>query len=662
MKRFFHFALCVVPILGLLHASEVRAAPSTTPTYTKSDSDLGIVSQPFNILSSVNARFVVEATSKAIANEDNLFQVQLHRRVASPDSFTDIANRTAIAGVIDTVSLPLSRVPRDNNGYLAPLIPIAVTTQNVGSLTVSFDGIYPVTLRIVDAKTGAVISSVLTFINKRDTKTEQKEVRATTIVRIASEASLQPDGSVELSDDTRSIVRSSIGILRDNGSPITISLQPELAFALSVSPEPDDQALLADLVAQLQRRSLTSVTFANSDVSMMAAMGLDDEFIRQLRLGEDTLNQLLPGIAKRSTTYMSDAYLDTAGVSLLRKAGVSSLILLPESQTDTKADAPRGMISRPNGRDNGLMSVVMADLGAAKALGAATTSSRHVAYRVAAELLMKRDFWLTAGQNPELMRLVLSTPTGRPDAFTLLGVAVRALVSAPGITMTDMASPRNVSESTPFINLRPQTPNTGESRREGLTVARTEINAVSSMVDDADSRRLRWEYTLGIATSNITSSPTTYVSGVRTQLRSTRRSVTVTTPKTITLSSRTGSIRLQLRNDSEAPLTVRVRLSSAKLQLTDANRTVTLASGGTTEVVVPATTRTNGSFPVAVWVSTPRGNIEVAPFVTITAKVTALAGFGQLISISLLLVLLAWWWSNRRKARLEANAPSTVSS
>jgi hypothetical protein len=105
-----------------------------------------------------------------------------------------------------------------------------------------------------------------------------------------------------------------------------------------------------------------------------------------------------------------------------------------------------------------------------------------------------------------------------------------------------------------------------------------------------------------------------------------------------------------------------VRLSSAKLQLTDADRTVALASGGTTEVVVPATTRTNGSFPVAVWVSTPRGNIEVAPFVTITARVTAIAGFGQLISISLLLILLAWWWSNRRKARLEANAPSTVSS
>jgi len=662
VKHLFRFALCVVPVVTLMYTPAVRAAPTTMPSYTKSDSDLGIVSQPFNILSSVNARFVVEATSKATANKDNLFQAQLHRRVASPDSLTDIANRTAIAGVIDTVSVPLSRVPRDNNGYLTPVIPIAVTTQNVGSLTVSFDGIYPITLRIVDVKTGEVVSSVLTFINKRDTKTEQKEVRATTVLRIASVASLQPNGSVEIGDDTRSIVRSSIALLRDNGSPITISVQPELVAALTSSPDPDDQALLSELAEQLQRRSLTSVTFANSDASMMAAMGLGDEFIRQLRLGEDTLNRLLPGITRRSITYISDAYLDTAGVSLLRKAGVSSLILLPESQRDTKADAPRGMISRPNGRGNGLMSVVMADIGVAKALETATTSSRHVAYRVAAEILIKRDVWLAAGQNPELMRLVLSTSTGRPDNFALLGVATRALVSAPGITMTDMASPRNVSESTPFINLRPKTPNTGESRRDGLTIARNEITAVSSMVDDADPRRVRWEYTLGIATSNISSAPTTYVSGVRAQLRATRRSVTVTTPKTITLSSRTGSIRLQLRNDSEAPLTVRVRLSSAKLQLTDADRTVTLASGGTTEVVVPATTRTNGSFPVAVWVSTPRGNIEVAPFVTITAKVTAIAGFGQLISISLLLILLAWWWSNRRKARLEANAPSTVSS
>jgi hypothetical protein len=662
MRKMIRFALCVVPVVSLLCTSEARATPTVIPTYTKSDTDLGIVSQPFNVASSVNARFVVQATRKVTANRDNLFKVQLHRRVASPDSFTDIANRTAIAGVTDTVSIPLSRIPRDNNGYLTPLIPIAATSQNVGSLTVSFDGIYPVTLRIVDVSTGDVLSSVLTFINKRDIRTKPADVQATTILRIASSPSLQPNGSIEVSEETRNVMKASIALLRDNGSPITVSLQPELVSSFEISSEPNDQRLLSELVEQLQRRSLTAVTFANADVSMLASMGLNDEFLRQLRLGEDILNRLLPGVAKRSTTYISDSYLDTAGISLLRTAGIGSLILLPESQRDTKADAPRGMLARPNGQGNEQMSVVMADSGAGVAIEAATTLSRHVAYRSAAELLLKRDFWLAAGENPDLMRLVLSTPTGRPDNFGLLGVATRALVSAPGITMTDMGSPRNVSDTTPFINVRPQTPNVSPARRNGLTVARTEIGAMSSMVDESDPRRLRWEHTFGIATSNVVSNPAAYVTGVRTQLRDTRQSVSITTPKTITLSSRTGSIRLQLRNDSAAPLTVRVRLSSAKLRLTESDRTVSLTPGGTTEVVVPATTRTNGSFPVTVRVSTPRGNMEVAPFVTITAKVTAIAGLGQLVSISLLLILLAWWWSNRRKARHDAGAASTVSS
>ena len=74
-------------------------------------------------------------------------------------------------------------------------------------------------------------------------------------------------------------------------------------------------------------------------------------------------------------------------------------------------------------------------------------------------------------------------------------------------------------------------------------------------------------------------------------------------------------------------------------------------------MVVPAVARTNGSFPVIVRLITPEGALDVAPTVTITARVTAVAGLGQLISISLLLVLLAWWWSHRRKARLGPRTP-----
>jgi hypothetical protein len=60
-------------------------------------------------------------------------------------------------------------------------------------------------------------------------------------------------------------------------------------------------------------------------------------------------------------------------------------------------------------------------------------------------------------------------------------------------------------------------------------------------------------------------------------------------------------------------------------------------------------------------VATPQGNLEVVPLITIRAKVTAIAGFGQFVSISFLLILLAWWWSHRRSARRDQSEATTVS-
>jgi len=68
-------------------------------------------------------------------------------------------------------------------------------------------------------------------------------------------------------------------------------------------------------------------------------------------------------------------------------------------------------------------------------------------------------------------------------------------------------------------------------------------------------------------------------------------------------------------------------------------------------VEIPATTRTNGRFPIIARIITPEGALEVVPAISITARFTAITGLGQLVSISLLLVLLAWWWSFRRKAQ-----------
>jgi hypothetical protein len=180
------------------------------------------------------------------------------------------------------------------------------------------------------------------------------------------------------------------------------------------------------------------------------------------------------------------------------------------------------------------------------------------------------------------------------------------------------------------------------------------------MLTTADIRRETWPSLFALGTSSITTFPGAYISSLRKKIRATRDAVTVTTPRSVTLSSQTGAIRIQVRNDSDQDLTVRVRLSSAKLTLTDPNRIIVLTKGGTTEVNVSATTRASGDIPISIWVSTPEGNQSVVDPITISASVNAIAGFGQLISVLFLLVLFAWWWSNRRSARRERLNATTV--
>ncbi|MFY8237951.1 MAG: hypothetical protein ACOVK5_01845, partial [Ilumatobacteraceae bacterium] len=344
---------------------------------------------------------------------------------------------------------------------------------------------------------------------------------------------------------------------------------------------------------------------------------------------------------------------------LLRKSGITSVFLLPSAMKDTSSEKSPFLLAHSNGKGSE-STAIMASLAVNIVPGVA--GSKRDAYRIAAEVLVERDDLLTAGNDPAVIRLVVPVDMANAATAESSMSASMTLAATLGITDVDLAFPQTIDAATPAINFGPAPTTLDASRVPSIIAARTELTAVVSMLAEDDLRRNIWPAMLGIGTSTALENPAAYVSSLRKTLRATRAAVTVTTPTTLTLSSRSGSIRLQIRNDSTDDLIVRVRLSSAKLTLTDPSRIITLTAGGTTEVSVPAVTRTSGAFPISVWVATPVGNAEVVPLITITAKVTAIAGFGQLISISLLLVLLAWWWSNRRSARREGDEPTTVST
>lgn len=648
LRKFVSIGALLLVSVPFSHANIVTAATESTPR-------INIVEQPFLVTSSTRGRFVFQLP-EGIATRSTTLDVRVHRRLASRTSFQSIANEEVEAAVIDTFSVPFVRLTSSDNNSYAVTIPFSSSANSASSLTTPFEGVYPVSLVLRRNPADAPLAKALTFIHKRDADSKVPKVASTVAVRLAPTISTQPDGTLAMTDKVRTEIQEFISFISSYNSSLTISVQPETVYALSLSTDPRDTALLAQLQSLLRTRTVATSSFAALDPSLFAAIGRSQEFIEQVRFGEATLNRVLPGVPIQRGTWWVTHPLSNAGVSLLRTAGIVSLVLSPAAQRGVNTESPLGVLSRPDGTNSEFMSVVSVDAGVAQTISQHNDATSP--YRAVAELIMERDDLLAKGRSPETMRLVLSTASGSLDASGSLAKAARLLA---GLTATDMAAPQSVNAQTPAIDFPATTKHGGESRAAGIAVARTELLATASMTDEADSRRTLWQSLLSLGESSAVSDPNEYIAGLRAQLAATRRAVTVTTPGSITLSGRQGAIRIQLRNDSDQPLSVNVRMASAKLQLTEPVRVVTLAAGSTTEVEVAAGTRTNGRFPISVRVTTPTGNLEVVPYITITAKVNAIAGLGQLVSISLLLIILAWWWSHWRRARLKAAEPTTVS-
>lgn len=636
---------CALP----MSQTVATAAPSRTGAETGPDA-MRIVGQPFNILTSVNARFTLAVPPTALANRQNRVEVRVHRRVASRDSLRTIADGAAIPSVIDRHSVRLSAAQLDAGGRVVVNVPVSLVAD-ADAVVIPFDGVYPVTVAVVDARSGADLASALTFINRRDPTTAGPAVAASVVISLATPPSIAIDAPTVVSEEARASVRRTLAVLSESTAPLTLAVQPELIAALAESQDPVDVDLFARLTLQLASRSVAAAPFVSVDPAIMNALDLADEWTSQLRLGVATLNRFLPAVTVHTDTLVSSTPLDAPTIAMLRRAGVTSLVLLPRAQERTEAEARSGVTSHPNGRDNDTVSVVRVDAQVATVLSAPSTSPAVTAHRAAAEVIAERDDLIAAGTDPATIRLAVATTTGAVADDSTIALLQRALSGAPGLTPSDFAVRASITAASPATVFPSTIPDPGNNRRGGLIAARREMDAVSTMVVDTDPRRDRWARMLAVGASDQVADPAAWVSALRGELRAVRQSVVVTTPTNITLSSRTTSIRLQLRNNAESPLVVRLRLSSPKLRLTEPARNVELAPNALTEVMVPAVARTNGSFPVTVRLSTPEGALEVAPTVTITARVTAVAGLGQLVSISLLMVLLAWWWSNRRKSQ-----------
>jgi hypothetical protein len=245
----------------------------------------------------------------------------------------------------------------------------------------------------------------------------------------------------------------------------------------------------------------------------------------------------------------------------------------------------------------------------------------------------------------------------------LLNTLLVALSNAPQLTVRPLSSlPRPTDANTPLsmpqsaaIDLLARSPQIASIAQE-IKSTRTMLTA------DAPSR-MWWEDSFLALHSDALNTERfdEYVKGLRAQLRGFRASVSVPQSLTFTLGGKTSDLRLQLRNNAGIPLSVLVTLSSAKLSFPEKPQVVTVAANSAIDVIVPVVARANGTFPLEVVLYTPDGSAQVGKRIKLSARVSALAGLGQLATGVAILLLMSWWvahWRKQNRSKAIENHPA----
>ena len=591
--------------------------------------------------------------------------VSSHRPVDSRGEVRDVVAGT-LTRLVDSVRIDLTERVDADGGPVDVLLATEVDTRSRDLLQLPEPGLYP--LRLSWEEDGVVTSSFVTFIERLPAGTFVPQgndgLRLAVVGGFDSSITLQPNSTTVVADVDRQVLFDLVSVVETLPElPVTMALRPELVEALDRSSAEDGE-LLSRLQAASSLR-LPSTPYVDVDPSDLAAPGSSALFRRQLRLGEDVIAALLPTHINPRLMWYQDRPLTNDGGLLLAELGLRNVVLSIRAQNLTAegasllADSTRKVNLRLS--DDSTVSAGLVDAPLSSAL---TRGSRDggedpdlVAQHVLAELKallldLERDNDSVAGRG-----LLLSTEDGSlpsPDMLTALHRVVGEdprfdLVAAENLVSTMSV---NLVDGRPVvIDLPPSggLPDPGVAPQVSELTAT--VNAFSSMLPQGDFRPRQWRRLLDVLPHAAFDQERrdSYISVIRDDTLALASTIGPPMATTFTLGGRSSPLRFSIRNDGETDVRVRVRLTSSKLTLPEGDKVVLVPAQSSTAVDMPVEARSNGRFPVNLQLFTPEGGVAVSPIATLTARVNALAGLGQLVTGIAVLLLVSWWVSHFRR-------------
>lgn len=653
-------------VLGL--CAVVAAAPlslmsSTSPSAHAAAATVAVVQQGFTVVGDAAWRVVVNVGD---TTGDNLnLDVVAHRRVNTRTELAD-ALRGNLPEQLDRLRLVVADIPRNNAGRLVVSVPTASNTSAPENLLFGASGVYPVTIELRDGET--LVGSTTTFVHRIDTNDAldaslDGTLQVMNVAALSSAPALTANGESVASPQFKAELADLVATYGDDdGAPTTAGAFVSLQADQVAVTAPDG---LAPLREQAVRHTFAASPFVPLNPAAIAAVGLGELYASQLRAGEDAVGTAIGTTPDRSVTVVDDK-LTAAGAVLLRDVGVRGAILTPKAidASGFRGKLDSALTYRARAADGSTILVHGIDAAYAETLADSTLTPVARAVAVAGGLVLQRDSLIAMGKDLSLVSVALGTTDARPADPATMRQLFRFIGSSPVMRVLSAPKPATVETTGDVLDLSTGADSSLVKAKAVVDQLTQRVNNTASMLADADPRRTTWPAMLSTILSSRTDATLSaaIADNVRASTKSVLDGLSLPAAANFTLSSRKSELRLQIRNASGTPLRTVVRFRSAKLKFGNPRQLVEIPANASAEVVVAVEARSNGRFPVSVQLLTPRGGLALTEPLTITASVSAIAGLGQVVTATALLILLTWWahnWRTKRRRAIEA-AVATV--
>jgi hypothetical protein len=575
------------------------------------------------------------------------------------------------------------RVLRPSATELSLAIATESSTSTPDALRLPDWGVHPLSVQLVID--GDEVADVSTFVARSaiagSAEDEANDLAVSLVIGTTQEPTIANDGLVQPSRaELAELSLLADALAAADSAAATLGVDPAMR---AVALEPATLTVLPDVDPDLADRLVT--VLENSDVIARPRLPFDPSaavaadrsglYTQLLREGEDALAGALPSTPVDRSIVVATEPISRAAVALRRDLG-TQLIILPydryrdlDGSIDAFTDTSQ-LLELDLGEGTQVPAMLIDPILSELLESDDDGESLSTAIAVVAQLVALARQIDAGGGSVARHGMILARSDGGVPQPELLGHVTRLLLESDGVRIVEPSDLASIVDNQIIdgrgLEVTPQDGAGPDLRRRFAAVdaLARDVLGTASMLPEDEPLVASWTTVLGavVSTALDEDEAQAMIAALRAQIDVYRNGVQGPAPYTFRVTGGSGSIPFELRNLTDRALSVRIRMTSAKLEFRDADLEVTLPPLQEVEVSMPFEALSNGTSSVFLRIFTPAPDpsdeTQIVDDIVLTARVTTLAGLGQLVTGAALLVLCTWWirhWRQARRRRL-ANA------